>query len=242
MLARERASQSGGERGHLEQQPIDALSPVGLADIDERIHVDVRIASVAEDDATDFPGVERGADTAHVLGEPRWRDAAVLDELHGLERGVEAAEYGARGVPKLPHRVLRHRVERQRHSHRAGTSKARFQGSDQSRALLCRLTVHLGKQHGLGVFGDRHGGAASARDVEKGPVEQLARARAGVAGRARSEYSRVERVEGAEEARRCRKERCETELESNEQRERPLAASDNIDEVAALGECGERVT
>jgi hypothetical protein len=86
MLSRQRPAELGDERGHLVEQRFGARPPAGDASVDEGIDVDVRVAGVAEDDAADRLTVQRGAHAAHVLGKPVRRHAAVLDQLHRLER------------------------------------------------------------------------------------------------------------------------------------------------------------
>jgi len=51
--------------------------------------VDVGISGVAEDHAPNVSGVESRSHASHILGESRWRDRAVLDELHRLESWIE---------------------------------------------------------------------------------------------------------------------------------------------------------
>jgi len=146
MLACERSAKLGGQRDDVVQNAAHPRPPVRLSDVDEGIHMDVRIARVPEDHAARFVRPENCADAAHIGGEIRRRNRAVLDELHRAKIRIEPGEDRTGGVSQLPKLRLGRAIERHASRRRAAFAKNLLYctGSDGRAASVIRLD--LGKQ------------------------------------------------------------------------------------------------
>ena len=85
MLARKSSTQLRDEIGDLIKNPRRSLPPIRSSNVNERIHVDVRIARVTEYHPTNSVAGQTRANAADIIGESVWRNGAVLDELHRAE-------------------------------------------------------------------------------------------------------------------------------------------------------------
>src|SRR6185437_14148984 len=102
MLSRQRPAERRSERGDLLEDGGQSIAPPSAADVDERVHVDMRVTSVAEDHATRLVRLENAAHAAHVVSQSLGRNRRVLDELHRTKIWIEPREDWARRVAQLP--------------------------------------------------------------------------------------------------------------------------------------------
>src|SRR6202008_3998620 len=105
VFAGQRPAESSSESDDIIEETGDALPPVGLGHVDQRIDVDVGIAGVAEDHTANLARGERFSDSLDVIRKLRERHCAVLDELH-RSRVLEAGENRTGSVAKLPDLAL----------------------------------------------------------------------------------------------------------------------------------------
>src|SRR5687768_10854963 len=91
---------------------------------------------MAEDDATDLLARQNVPDAAQVVREAGEGNGRVFDQLHRLERRVEARETRARGVAEVPQFRLRAGIQRQRYGARSFRVE---RASEAMRSVDCRV-------------------------------------------------------------------------------------------------------
>ena len=170
------------------------------------------------------------------------RNRAVLDELHRLERfGSSLARIGLAACRKLPQLGLggldpaRREPSIAPHSRKNRLDRVRRRRRDSASSPSTSARSAASSPAGTCARATTGRG-----DVEKRPVEQLARDRAGLARAYRRGHGVLERRKRAEHAARRAGHRQQRELDSREQRQRPFAADEQVDELARFGKSRER--
>ena len=196
VLAGECSAQLRDELSNVVENSRHSRAPIGDRHVDERIHVDVRVACVTEDHAANSIASETLANAAHVIGKTLWRHRTVLDELHGPERRIEARQDRTRCMAQL-----RGLIECEVHRRRARTLEEGSDGARRDGGVGRRFPLYLRQQHRFDIA--RHVKLATgSRDVEERAVEQLAGDGAALARANRGVDGIVERGERSKNAAR----------------------------------------
>src|SRR5687767_15926873 len=100
------------------------------------------------------------------------------------------------------------------------------------------LAFHFGEQDRLGACRQ----IRAPSDFQEGPVEELACTGSGASSGGRGFRGALERWKGGEKRARGRGDGCEAELDADEERQRSLAADEEVDEVAPSRVLGDGVS
>ena len=239
VLAAECAAERGRERHDVIEQALDALAPIGPTNIDERIHVHVRVAGVSEDHAANVRGVERThGRRARSRASARGGTAPSSMNCIDLSAGSRRVRIGLAAWRSAQSACSVGVVQRELHGRRAAIPR-----------MLRRARARFAAAADVVSPSTSASSTASALRIVEAAAFRPAQRRRETCGRAARRRTRrhlaraVRRAtasssdeNAAEETRRRAGYGCERELDSDEERERSLAADKQIDELAALGE------